>query len=192
MKKCVICGKNIPAHRFRQTCCSDACRTERGRRHKATYRANKRAEDRAQNPLLQPRPCVVCGIDFVPNSSSTKICSKVCARQREKERRNTVQLVESTCVVCGKAFHRTLESVRTTCGHSCRCALSQTTQRNAHKDHADVSMGQKISFFDLQTGSQEFPSWNCPHMDPFTNRVDCGGVWIEQKVKISIQYEEAV
>lgn len=168
MKACIICGKNLPAHRFRQNCCSDECRREKAKLLKRASRASKRAKDRAENQKLQARPCIVCGENFVPYSSSAKICSKACIRQREKERRSMRDLVNHKCVICGQEFSRASDSIRTTCSQACgselRVIRARETSTVKYENRTTAPMRE--NFCAMETGCQEFRSWNCPEMLP--------------------------
>lgn len=183
MKVCIICGENLPAHRFRKTCCSDECRRERYKLIKRASRANIRAKDRAENPKLQARPCIVCGENFVPYSSSAKICSKACINQREKGRRSMMALVSHKCVICGREFSRAYDSIRTTCSQSCgsdlRVKRARETSTAKYENRTTAPM--RAIFATMETGCQEFRSWDCPEMLPLE--------WVDLPVAVRVNIE---
>ena len=180
MKACIICGKNLPANRFRQNCCSDECRRERNKLIKRESRASKRAKDRAENPKLQAKPCIVCGQNFVPYSSSAKICSKACIKQREKERRSMMDLATHKCVICGREFSRSADSIRTTCSQECSSELRILRGKESRTIEYENSptAPMRAIFATMETGCQEFRSWNCPEMLPLE--------WVDLPVAVRV------
>ena len=83
------------------------------------------------------------------------------------------------CSECPTRFERPIGSNRTTCCHACSVAKGrrEVMERAIREQRGN----ETDAFYALQTLCPEFPSWDCPQMDPFTNRME-PAVWIDVPV----------
>lgn len=92
------------------------------------------------------------------------------------------------CSECPTRFERPIGSSRTTCGRVCERANGRRgVMERAVREQRGNETG---AFYTLQTLCPEFPSWDCPQMDPLTNRME-PAVWIDTPVSIALRARRA-
>ena len=120
--------------------------------------------------------CVVCGRAYEPKRITSRHCgSKHCAYKAHLVVQNeTASEVYHTCAVCGVKYTRAHGSGRRTCSRKCASAAMGKTRAMRPADLEPF----EVDFYSMDTGCYEVRSWDCPEMDPFTVRIDHGGVWV--------------
>lgn len=181
---CPICGRAFEPRTASHKYCSPVCL----RKVKSQYNAQFAKRRSTYTPLSeQVWSCEVCGHSYTPKNIRQHTClSAGCIRERKRRYKAAQRESTEVCVVCGKKFVRAGASQRVTCSYVCRNALGAKTQQAAT---VAVSGGRQLAtsapdsmdFYALQTLCPEFPSWDCPQMDPFTSRME-PAVWIDVPV----------
>lgn len=178
-RTCPICGRDFlprsASHKYCTAGCKGAVKTLQNRA------AAERAASGNAVPMNAQRACAVCGEMFEPRGWRQSIClSLACVRERNRLAKIKERLgaEDVQCAVCGQLFSRASSSSRVTCSRACRDELSSQTQRGA----ASVvpALRQKKDAFTepANTFCSEHPSWDCPAMDPLTNRME-PGIWVD-------------
>lgn len=83
--------------------------------------------------MLEPKPCAICGKEFVPKSVSQIACSPECAEIRKKARQNErvrELLRVQKCPICGKEMNHT-ERKRKYCSDACRAVAIREQKRQS-------------------------------------------------------------
>ena len=84
VRQCPVCGDVFYPKRKTQACCSRACQDRR--RAELNRVQNVNQYRRKHNLAMTPRPCIHCGVMFVPPHGSKSICSEECYRARATSR----------------------------------------------------------------------------------------------------------
>lgn len=114
--------------------------------------------------------CVVCGKHYEPVRVVSRHCGrKECAKKAHLITQNqNASQISHICIVCGARFTRAHGSGRRTCGRKCASAAMGKTRSMRPVDFEPF----RVNFYDMETGCSEYRSWDCPEMDPFTNRME--------------------
>ena len=84
LRQCPVCGDDFYPKRKTQVCCSTTCQARRTAELNRVQNVNQYR--RKHNLAMTPRPCIHCGVMFVPPHASKRICSEECYRARATSR----------------------------------------------------------------------------------------------------------
>ena len=95
-KKIHMAIKKLPSKKMRATCAN--C----GQKYEIVNAVNNKFCSEECAKLFEPetRICVHCGKEFIPSNKNNIYCSENCNKNASRER----NLVETTCLLCGKKF----------------------------------------------------------------------------------------
>ena len=162
-RPCTVCGELYVPHQQNQRFCSNFNCQREGRKLAAVRRYHAKRSADAET-------CPICLRKYVPKYDGQKTCGSsrcVYALRIQNAPKET-----RSCRYCRTEFETTPNSGRVFCTTECRENWNDEQRLISKREPLDCP------FSAMQTMVPGMPSWDCPEMDPLTNRMEAG-VWIE-------------
>ena len=162
-RQCSVCGEPFVPHQFNQTTCQNFhCKAE-SKKLAAIRRYHAKQSATAET-------CPICQRYYVSKFDGQKTCGD--ARCASMLRIQNAPKETKACRFCRTEFQTRLNSGRVFCSDECRENWKDEQRLMANAEHMECP------FQSMHTMVHGISSWDCPEMDPMTNRMEAG-VWIE-------------